>query len=160
MGILSDLAARLPPEPDVDEAAPTPRGSPLLTDAQKAWLCWYMRRAGAMFTAMHDRPGSLPSGSDRAEAEVHACERRVYVAVWEGGDLEDAIATEEKRWRAHAAEMQRRVDAAPKLRRGPSSGTSAAIYLWVNPEKFSDAATLRIRHNVNHALAQTTNPTT
>lgn len=157
MGILSDLAAHLPPE--LPPAAP-PTGSPLLSDAQKAWLCWYMRRAGAMYTAMHDRPGSLPSGSDRAEAEVHACERRVYVAVWQGVDLEDAIATEDKRWREHAAEIQRRMDAAPKLRRGPSSGTSAAIYMWVNPEKFSDAVTLRIRRNVQHALAQTTEPTT
>jgi len=157
MGILSDLAVRLSPE--LPPAAP-PTGSPLLSDAQKAWLVWYMRRADAMFLAMHDRPGSLPSGSDRAEAEVHACERRVYVAVWQGGDLEDAILTEDKCWREHAAEMQRRVDAAPKLRRGPSSGTSAAIYLWVNPEKFSDAVTLRIRRNVAQALAQTTSPVT
>lgn len=153
----SILAAYIRPEDyEVDEAAPTPRGSPLLTDAQKAWLCWYMTKARGTFEALRRMPFNEESGA--AKSAAYDCEYRVYSAVWHGGDLETAIAEQDARWRRFAEEQQRKVDEAPKLKNaGGSNGWSAADHVWVSADMFADMEH-RIRRNVRHALEQTIAP--
>ncbi len=80
------------------------------------------------------------SGADRADSEYRFCARRVYVAVAGGMPLEDAIAREDKNWRAYATEQVAKVNAAPKIKRGPMSGHSAISHRWVDAEKFANYA--------------------
>ena len=80
------------------------------------------------------------SGADQADSEVYFCERRAYVAIAAGTDVEAAIAVEDARWRAYAAEQAKKVDAAPKTKRGPMSGHSVISHRWVSPEAFASKA--------------------
>ena len=79
-------------------------------------------------------------GADQADSEIYFCERRVYVAVAGGISLEAALVEEEKAWRAYAERQREKVDAAPKVKRGPMSGHSAISHRWVDPEKFTSKA--------------------
>lgn len=76
------------------------------------------------------------SGTDVAEAEVWGCVRRFYIAVAQGGDVEAAIAAEDVRWRSYATEQEKKVNAAPKTKRGPMSGHSVISHRWVSPDLF------------------------
>lgn len=91
------------------------------------------------------------SGADQADSEVHFCAARVYRAVAQGQDVEQAIAAEDARWRAYAAEQARKVSSAPKRRSGPCAGHSVIDHRWVSPEAFTLKA-VHIRQMV--ALAQ------
>ncbi len=154
MTILADIAARLPPE--VGPLDP-PTGSPLLTEAQKAWLVWYMAHERGVFDGLRAHPFTEESGA--AQSAIHDCAYRVYSAVWQGIELEDAIAEQAERYRGIAAEQQRKVDQAPRIRfAGGSNGGSHAEHLWIAPDAFDDLVVLRIRRNVAHALAQTVEP--
>lgn len=153
MSILAEIAATLPPEEDPPA---TPRHSDKITDEQAAWLIWYMTRARAHSNGLQSHPFTEESGAVRAAA--YDCEYRVYLAVWQGGDLEPAIAEQDARWRAMAAEQQRKVATAPKVRfAGGSTGQSAAEHVWASPDAFADMAH-RIRRNVAHALLQRVPP--
>ena len=77
------------------------------------------------------------SGSDQADSELYFGLARVYRTVALGFDTEEALAIEDARWRAYAAEQARRVEAAPKIKRGPSSGHSAISHRWVSPDAFA-----------------------
>lgn len=154
MSILAEYAARLPPE-----APPpaTPRHSDALTDAQASWLVWYMRHARGSLDGLRNHPFTEQSGA--AQSVIHDCEYRVYSAVWQGIELEAAIAEQAARYRTIAAWQQRKVDTYPKIRfAGGSKGGSHAEHLWIATDAFDDAVTLRIRKNVAHALAQTVEP--
>jgi len=154
MSILAEYAARLPPELPPE---PPPTGSPLLTDAQKAWLVWFMRQARGTFDGLRSHPFTEQSGA--AQSVVHDCEYWVYSAVWQGIELDVAIAEQAARYRSIAAEQQRKVDDAPRIRFAyGSKGGSHAEHLWIAPDAFDDAVTLRIRKNVAHALAQSVEP--
>jgi hypothetical protein len=104
-----------------------------LTDAQKERLYESARTAGEHGDSML----RSFSGADQADSEMYFGARRVYVAVSLGTALETALAIEERRWRAYAAEQAAKVAAAPKIKRGPSAGQSAISYRWVDPEKFT-----------------------
>jgi hypothetical protein len=80
------------------------------------------------------------SGADQADSELYFGERRVYVALAAGGNLETALAIEDARWRAYAKEQAAKVAAAPKIKRGPSQGHSVISHRWVNPEAFQSTA--------------------
>jgi hypothetical protein len=80
------------------------------------------------------------SGADQADSEVYFCMRRVYVAFAQGVPLEEAIAKEDAYWRAYAKKQGEKVDAAPKIKRGPYRGVSAIQHRWVDPEKFQTHA--------------------
>lgn len=75
------------------------------------------------------------SGADQADSEYYRLRRLFWVALYEGESREAARAAFVARWRAYAAEQQKKVDAAPKLKRGPSRGQSAIAHRWVDPEK-------------------------
>lgn len=103
-----------------------------LTDKQREGLFDLARDSAAMADSML----RSFSGADQADSEAHFCARRVYVAVATGSELEAALAAEDRRWRAYAAEQARKVDAAPKIKRGPCSGQSVISHRWVSPDKF------------------------
>lgn len=89
------------------------------------------------------------SGADQADSEFYRLRRLFWVALWEGKDHESARADFVARWRAYAAANNARVDAAPKIKRGPSRGHSAISHRWVDPEKAeSDIVTLQARAEV------------
>lgn len=75
------------------------------------------------------------SGADQADSEYYRLRRLFWVALYEGKDRDDARAEFIARWRAYAAAQQKKVDSAPKLKRGPSRGQSAIAHRWVDPEK-------------------------
>jgi hypothetical protein len=95
------------------------------------------------------------SGADQADSELHFGASRVYVSVSRGTPLEEAIAKEDARWRAYADEQARKVNAAPRIKRGPSQGQSVIGHRWVNPDGFGIKA-IHIRAMVRiakeHAL--------
>jgi hypothetical protein len=154
MGILAEYAARLPPE---DPPLDPPTHSDKLTDVQASWLVWFMREARGTFDGLRSHPFTEQSGA--AQSVLHDCAYRVYSAVWQGIELEAAIAEQAERYRGIAAEQQRKVDQAPRIRfAGGSKGGSHAEHLWISPDAFDDLVTLRIRKNVAHALAQTVEP--
>ena len=43
-------------------------------------------------------------------------------------------------WRAYAAENNAKINAAPKIKRGPSSGHSVISHRWTDPERFAASA--------------------
>src|SRR5277367_1077254 len=101
-----------------------------MTPALQEALFTCARDAGAM----GDAKLRSFSGADQADSELDYGARRVYVAVaHEGVDLEIAITREDARWRAYAVEQRRKVDEAPKIKRGPSAGHSVISHRWVDP---------------------------
>ena len=102
--------------------------------------------------AMGDAKLKSWSGADQADSELDFGASRVYVAIAgytvkafagtadgrtvEGLDVETAIANEDARWRAYAAEQAAKVAAAPKIKRGPSQGHSVISHRWDAPEAF------------------------
>ncbi len=86
------------------------------------------------------------SGADQADSEKHFCARRVYVAIAAlGPDASDAaielaLDVEDRRWREYAAAQAAKVAAAPKIKRGPSSGHSVIGHRWVSPDSFQTTA--------------------
>jgi hypothetical protein len=77
------------------------------------------------------------SGTDTAEAPLHGLMADLFGAYANGLD---AFAACDARWRAYAAEQQARVAAAPKIKRGPSSGHSVIGHRWVSPDAFDSMA--------------------
>jgi len=80
------------------------------------------------------------SGTDQAESEAFRLVRLVWIDLYDGKDLEESLARHEAVWRKYAAEQARKVAAAPKLRRGPSSGHSVISHRWVSPDYFQGQA--------------------
>jgi len=80
------------------------------------------------------------SGADQAESELYYGERRVYVAVAQGTDLEAAIEAEDKRWRAYAESQRKKVEEAPRIKSGPYAGASSIHHRWVSPDGFETKA--------------------
>lgn len=119
----------------------------MITDEQKERLYACARDAGALGDAML----KSFSGADQADSEVYFCERRVYVAVADGQSVEAAIVIEDRRWRRYAAEQAAKVNAAPKIKRGPSAGLSVISHRWVDPDKFAGRA-IHIRAMARRAL--------
>lgn len=76
------------------------------------------------------------SGTDRAESELYFGASRVYTAIALGMGVEEAIAKEDKRWREYAAEAQKKVADAPKIKMGPYSGASWVHHRWVGLDQF------------------------
>ena len=62
--------------------------------------------------------------------------------AYEGLDVEAAIRREDERWRKYAADQAAKVEAAPKVKRGPSKGHSVISHRWVSPDAF--------RYHANH----------
>lgn len=90
------------------------------------------------------------SGADKSEAPAHEGVARVYRAVAAGKPVEDAIAHEDKRFREYAAEKNKQVEGASKIKRGPMSGASVIHHQYVSPDHFQNQA-----HHARQMVAQT-----
>lgn len=75
------------------------------------------------------------SGADQADSEYFRLRRLFWLALRDGVPHAEARANLIAAWRAYAEGQQKKVDAAPKIRRGPMSGHSAISHRWVSPEK-------------------------
>ena len=111
---------------------PLPAG---MTEAEREELWKCARQAG-------ERSDSMLrsfSGADQADSQAYSEERRVYVEVGlHGFDvLERELAAADARWRAYATVQAAKVDAAPRIKRGPSRGHSVISHRWVSPDKFA-----------------------
>ncbi len=107
-------------------------------------------RERVLCQAAYDRPGV--SSVDMSMAEVRRAAARIYDHVAAGGSLEDAIAKEDKDWRAFAAKRAKQVNGAVKTRWGPYSGQSAARHMWVSPDEIQQIAP-QVRGMVARVLA-------
>lgn len=81
------------------------------------------------------------SGADQVDSEANYGARRIYIAVAHGQTFEEAFAVEDRRWRAFAAEQNKRVNNAAKITRGPYSGQSCMMHRWANPDKIAERKT-------------------
>ena len=98
------------------------------------------------------------SGADQADSELYFCVRRVYAFLGDTGpngtwdptcaNLEALLAEQDACWRSYAAAQSVKVEKAPKIKRGPSSGHSVISHRWVSPEAFQFKA-VHIRQMVN-----------
>jgi hypothetical protein len=77
------------------------------------------------------------SGSDQQESELYFGVRRVYISVAGGTPIEEAIDTEDRKWREYAATVLKKVDAAP---RSKYTGMSVIHHRWVSPDAFQTKA--------------------
>jgi hypothetical protein len=91
------------------------------------------------------------SGADQADSEVYFCARHFYVDVAAGVEVEEALAKQDRRWREYAKEQAAKVAAAPKIKRGPSSGHSVISHRWVDADKFQSHA-IHLRQMVRLTL--------
>ena len=115
-------------------AHPIPQERPKgLTDAQKKALATYSGQAMDLGISMT----RSFSGADQADSEKYIAESRLYQDMIRGMSFEDAFAKHDAQWRAYAAEQARKVAAAPKIKRGPSSGQSTIGHRWVSPDAFA-----------------------
>ena len=80
------------------------------------------------------------SGADVSGAPMYAVQIRAYTRVWEGCDPELAITLADREWRSYAAENNRKIEAAPKTKRGPYSGQSVIHYRYTDPDRFNSTA--------------------
>lgn len=94
-----------------------------------------------MYRDIETRAYSGFSGTDCAEAPKHGFTADALACLAEGKDLDATIALFSAKWRAYAAENNAKVAAAPRIKRGPSSGHSVIAYRWVSPEAFDTIAT-------------------
>ncbi len=82
------------------------------------------------------------SGADQADSEIHRIARRFYVQIWEGRTFAEASADCERQWREYAAAQKAKVDAAPKIKRGPSRGHSSISHRWVDPDRWASGTNI------------------
>lgn len=110
----------------------------MVTDTQKEALYVCARDAYAQGESML----KSFSGADQADSELYILARAFYVDVADGAPIDAALDRQEARWRQYAAGQKAKVDAAPKIKRGPMQGHSAISHRWVDPERF--------KHHRNH----------
>jgi hypothetical protein len=75
---------------------------------------------------------------DRAAAYLYRLSQVFYESVANGLDPEEILAYCDMDWRHYAAVENKKVENAPKFKRGPYAGQSARMDSWVYPDKFSD----------------------
>lgn len=83
----------------------------------------------------YHQTGKLFSGTDCAEAPFHGYMRQIWITLSQGLHPKLAIEQQDKEWRKYAEQNNAKVEAAVKIKRGPSAGQSVISYRWVCPEK-------------------------
>jgi len=79
------------------------------------------------------------SGADKVDAEKHRLICKFWRSLWtESPDVETSYRQLCESWSSFAAEMNRKVEAAPKLSHGGSAGLSSIHYKWANPDAIAN----------------------
>lgn len=74
------------------------------------------------------------SGADIVDAPRYGLVADALGCLAAGKDLESVVAWADSKWRSHAKENNRKVEAAPKIKQGPYKGQSVIHYRWTDPE--------------------------
>lgn len=74
------------------------------------------------------------SGTDVAEAPKHGLAADLYCLLGAGADRDAALAWATAAWTQYAAEQRARVNAAPRIKRGPRAGNSVIAHRWVSDD--------------------------
>lgn len=80
-------------------------------------------------------------GADLPDAELNRLEARAFRRLAAGEALADVVGGLRREWADFAAQNNRRVNAAPKVARGPMAGHSSIAHRWADPEKVAASVT-------------------
>lgn len=89
-------------------------------------------RAAKVYRDRATRAYKSISGSDVAEAPAYDFAADMLGEIAEGDDPEEVFDHYRKMWKVYAQEQRDRVEAAPKIVRGPMSGHSIIHHRWVS----------------------------
>lgn len=106
-----------------------------ITPTQREAFYQLARQALSRECYAYHQTGKLFSGTDCAEAPFHGVMRQVWLALARGVPVARALAAADQEWRRYAEQNNARVEAAPKIKHGPSSGQSVISHRWVSPDK-------------------------
>jgi hypothetical protein len=85
------------------------------------------------FARLSDARYRSPCGADLPDAELNRLEARAFRRLAAGEPLAAVVGDLEREWADFAAANNRRVNAAPKVARGPMAGHSSISHRWADP---------------------------
>jgi hypothetical protein len=74
-------------------------------------------------------------GADLPDAELNRLEAKAFRRLAGGEGLSAVLTDLAREWSGFAADNNRRVNAAPRVVRGPMAGHSSISHRWADPEK-------------------------
>lgn len=105
--------------------------------------------------AQTDRPGFMKSGADAVDGERLRAVAKAFRRLGLGESLEIVVEEMKKEWVDFCTENNKKVEAAPKLRYGPSSGQSVISYKYAYPGRIdSDEIHVRSMYRTIRANAR------
>lgn len=113
--------------PKAEEPAKSPVMDQKLRDHIVHWTRYYSDRSDRMY---QDRQGFIKVGADATDAEMYRQVAGALRKVLQGANVEEAVASFKKGWKDFQAENNAKVNAAPKIKYGPSSGHSVIGHKW------------------------------
>ena len=113
---------------------PIPKVGLVISPQQREAMYDLARKARQREEYAYHQTDKLFSGTDCAEAPLHGIIAKLWCKLAVGNDLERCLTVADKEWREYAGLQNRKVDSAPKIRSGPSSGQSVLSHRWVSPE--------------------------
>jgi len=93
------------------------------------------------------------SGAVRADSPIHIAASHAYRKMAEGMPFAEAITKEDISFRQYALENHRKIEAAPKLKRGGYAGQSSLHYKWVAEDGFERYALPHMKFMAERAFA-------
>ena len=111
-----------------------PKVGLVISPEQREAMYDLARRSHEREEYAYHQTGKLFSGTDCAEAPLHGIIAKLWCKLAIGNDLERCLQWADKEWREYATVQNRKVDSAPKIHYGPSSGHSVLAHRWVSPE--------------------------
>lgn len=91
------------------------------------------RRYREMADAVYEDRRPMRSGADRTDAVRHSMVAKAFGRLGQGEDVESVIGKLRGEWNEFAEQKKKQIEAAPKIRRGPSSGGSVIGYEHADP---------------------------
>ena len=111
-----------------------------------AILGW-ARFHGDLSQALYQGVGGFQNGSDPVDGECHRLVARAMRELWRGDGIDSVLSRYRNAWEDFASEQNRKVNAAPKIKNGPSSGHSVISYKHASPALGSQGETDILRHH-------------
>lgn len=87
----------------------------------------FWRRMYEGYHSTHHQRG-FRCGADAVDGERYRLMRLATLAIYNGASVKDAVAAMSKEWLFFCDEMQAKIDKAPTLKLGPTSGCSSIHY--------------------------------
>ena len=115
---------------------PIPEVGLVISPEQREAVYDLARKARQREEYVYHQTGKLLQGTDCAQAPLHGIVAKLWCRLAVGNNLEHCLTVAAEEWREYAAMNNRKVDSAPEIRNGPSSGHSVLAHRWVSPEAF------------------------